>query len=127
MNVGTSGSKEPSEAFTSRFPEVYVLNDPKESDFIRILMSAGNEETDCKNVYDVYSQVQMHLEDKGCDDIAMSLTMRHCFAALKAIKLGIPLKKAVKKTIINAIGIKDLELARDVYDTAIEPMVLNVV
>ena len=127
MNVGTSGSKEPSEAFTSRFPEVYVLNDPKESDFIRILMSAGNEETDCKNVYDVYSQVQMHLEDKGCDDIAMSLTMRHCFAALKAIKRGIPLKKAVKKTIINAIGIKDLELARDVYDTVIEPMVLNAV
>ncbi len=57
----------------------------------------------------------------------MSLTMRHCFAALKAIKRGIPLKKAVKKTIINAIGIKDLELARDVYDTVIEPMVLNAV
>ena len=56
-----------------------------------------------------------------------NLTMRHCFAALKAIKRGIPLKKAVKKTIINAIGIKDLELARDVYDTVIEPMVLNAV
>ena len=125
MNVGTSGSKEPSEAFVSRLPEVYILNDPKESDFIRILKSDGNEETDCRNVYNVYSQVQMQLEDKACDDIAMSLTMRHCFAALKAIKRGVPFKKAVQKTIVNAIGIKDLELAKDIYETIIEPMVLK--
>ncbi|MBP3855351.1 MAG: AAA family ATPase, partial [Ruminiclostridium sp.] len=125
MNVGTSGSKEPSEAFVSRFPEVYILNDPNEKDFVNILMSSGSSEVDCHNVYDAYSSVQMHLEDKGCDDIALSLTMRHCFAALKALGRGIPFKKAVQKTIINAIGVKDLELAREVYETVIEPMVLK--
>jgi hypothetical protein len=51
--------------------------------------------------------------------------MRHCFAALKAIKRGVPFKKAVQKTIVNAIGIKDLELAKDIYETIIEPMVLK--
>lgn len=121
MNTATQGSREPNEAFTSRLPKVYLMDDPKEEDFIHILESKGNDRAMCQKVYSLYSSVVSYLNESSYEQEAMSLTIRQCLEALKDIKRGIPIKRAVKETIVNSLAIKDVCLAKEVYEAVIEP------
>ena len=125
MNTATQGSKEPNEAFTSRFPDTFLMDDPEDKDFIRILMSDGNSDKDSANVYNAYRAIIDRLTADSLEDIAMSLTMRHCLATLKAMRRGTPFKEAVKRCIVNAIGIKDIKIAAEIYEGVVEPMVVK--
>lgn len=122
MNTCTQGSKEPNEAFTSRCPDVFLLDDPEAGDFIKILEADGNDKEISTKVYNTYSAILTYLNDNSYEDVALSITMRHCLAALKAIKRGRSFKRAIKRTMVNAIGVKDIALAREVYETVVEPM-----
>ena len=122
MNTCTQGSKEPNEAFTSRCPDVFLLDDPEREDFIKILTSGGNSREDSTKMYDAYSAILTYLNENSYEDVTLSLTMRHCLAALKAMKRGLSFKQAIKRTIVNAIGVKDINLAKEVYETVVEPM-----
>jgi hypothetical protein len=51
------------------------------------------------------------------DEIANSLTLRHCAAALKQMRYGSSLENAVKNSIIGGIAIRNNELAEDTYNT----------
>lgn len=122
MNTATQGSKDPNEAFTSRFPTIIAMDDPVRDDFISILKSSGAENADCEAVYDIYRSIIDYLVTNTYEDVAMSLTLRHCLAVLKAMKKNsLRLKPAVKRCITNAICVKDLALAKEVYDTVVEP------
>lgn len=124
MNAGTQGSREPNEAFTSRSPDTILLDDPSESDFIAILEKRGYPAKMCKRVYKAYSKIGAFLQKQNANDVAMSITMRHCLAALRRIcKLGVPFKQALSDTMIGAIAIKDVELAQDTYKSVVESMI----
>lgn len=120
MNSCTQGSKEPNEAFTSRCPDVFLMDDPEPDDFIKILVNNGNTLSDSKAVYEMYTNIIDYLNSNSYEDVALSITMRHCLAALRAIKSGIPFKRAVKRSIVNTIGVKDIELAKEVYEAVVE-------
>ena len=124
MNPETQGSIEPSEAYTSRSPHVFTLNDPAEESFIKILGFGGYKSSDCRRVYKAYRKVQDYLLGPSVNarDVAMSLTLRHCQAALKQMKVGIPFKIALRNTLIGAIAIKDLALAQITEESVIEPL-----
>lgn len=124
MNVGTNGSRKPSEAMVSRMPNIFVLDDPNESEFLKILqLNSGLALTKCKKVYRAYKKVIDYLcsSSISADDIALNVTMRSCLAALSQMEIGFPFKRAIKNTIIGAIAIQDLDLAhkveKDVVDT----------
>ena len=52
MNPGTQGSREPNEAFTSRLPDVFMLDDPNESQFINIF---------CKNICTLFFKITFNI------------------------------------------------------------------
>ena len=123
-NTGTNGSKEPSEAFTSRLPNVFLFDDPSQENFIDILQKK-NPDADrniCTRVYTAYTKVLDYLasDNVNADDVAMSITLRHCLAAVKQITIGIPYKQALTNTIVGTIGIKDLALAKEVKTSCID-------
>ena len=124
MNSGTEGSRLPNQAFTSRSPDVFMLDDPSEDDFIAILQrdySAKN----CRAVYRAYSKIVAYLNSSAVNaqDIALAVTMRHCLAALRQVeRCGVKLKTAIRNTMIGAIAIFNLPLATMTYDAVVEPM-----
>lgn len=122
MNTGTQGSREPSEALTSRMPHVFLLDDPAETQFLDILQKrSGAKKQTCKKVYKVYTRILDYLKSPkvNAEDVALSLTLRHCLAALKQMSIGRPFKSAIKGTMIGTIAIKDIDLAREVYDSVV--------
>ena len=123
MNSGTEGARQPNQAFTSRSPDTFVLDDPDEDQFIAILKN-NYEEKACKKVYRAYSKIVSYLTSGSVNakDIALSVTMRHCLAALRQMKCGIPYKTAIRNTMIGAIAIFDLDLANITYDSVVEPL-----
>lgn len=126
-NTGTQGSREPSEALTSRMPNVFLIDDPEKERFIDILATKNKKVTraDCEKVYSAYTKVLNYLTSSGvnAEDVALSLCLRHCIAALKQIEIGIPFKEALSNTLIGTIGIKDLELARETQSNVIDVLV----
>lgn len=116
-NTGTQGSREQSEALTSRMPNVFLLDDPEKEQFIEILSKKNHNvsKKDCEKVYQAYTKVMDYLTSSSvnAEDVALSLCLRHCIAALKQIEIGIPFKDACTNTFVGTIGIKDLELARE--------------
>lgn len=125
-NVGTNGSREPSEAMISRMPNIFLLDDPKEEEFLQILkMKSGATKMECKKVYKIYKKVLDFLcsSSISADDIALGVTMRACIAALKQMKIGIDIKRAIYNTVIGAIAVKDIDLARKTYDSVVSPLV----
>ena len=105
-------------------PNIFVLDDPSESEFLKILhLSSCLALTKNKKVYRAYKKVIDYLcsSSISADDIALNVTMRSCLAALSQMEIGFPFKRAIKNTIIGAIAIQDLDLARkvekDVVDT----------
>lgn len=123
MNIGTAGSKEISEALSSRFPFTYVLDDPKEEDFLKRLYIEGYEKKQCKWVYDVYSSILETLAspDYNAEDIMLNVTFRSCLGALRAIEDDDSPKIAIKNTMIGKIAEKDLEIAKRIWEEVVEP------
>ena len=124
MNTATQGSREPSEAFTSRSADVFMLDDPDKDQFINILNKNGYDMKSCKKVYTAYTKIITYLTSStvNAEDVALSITLRHCLAALRQMKIGRPFKEALKNTMIGSIAIKDLTLAQTVYNSVVEPM-----
>lgn len=121
MNTATQGAREPNEALTSRSPIALVMEDPDENEFIEILCSKGYDKKDCKNIYKVYDKIIKYLTvNTGSEEMAMQVTLRHCLGALKLMSIGIPLKSAVKKTMVGSIAIKDLTLAKEIYENLVD-------
>ena len=122
MNTGTQGSREPSEALTSRMPHVFLLDDPKESEFIEILQKkSGATRQDCIKVYSVYNKIINYLVSPkiNAEDVALSMTLRHCLATLKQMSIGRSFKQAIRNTLIGTIAIKDVNLSKDVFDNVV--------
>lgn len=116
MNVGTEGTKELNDAFSSRFPDGAVLNDMPRNAFMSVLRKTGCTEEQCGNVYDVYTQILNYLQNYD-DDLILSVTMRHCISCLEKMKLGLPFKKAVERTFIAQLYSSDPKIAEDVKKT----------
>lgn len=125
MNTGTQGSREPSEAFTSRLPYTFILDDPTEAQFIDILCKNGYDKTDCIKVYKAYSRIVETLKnaEHNAEDVAMSVTLRHCLGALGLMKIGVPFKRALQQTMCGVIAIKDVVLAETIYSSVVETLV----
>jgi DNA polymerase III delta prime subunit len=124
MNTATQGSREPNEAFTSRAPLVLTMDDPEADEFINILASKGYDKKISQKVFSAYTKVIEFLRNESAgEDIMLSLTMRHCLEALYLIsKVGFDFKEAIHDTMAGSLAIKDLELAKRVYESVIETM-----
>ncbi|MBQ3010748.1 MAG: AAA family ATPase [Oscillospiraceae bacterium] len=125
MNDGAQGARVPSEAYTSRSPITFIMDDPTKEEFINILHSKGYTKKDCRSVYKAYTKILKYLSDEaGSEEMVMQVTLRHCLGALKLMRINTPIKKAIYKTMIGAIAIKDKALAKEVYDSVITPLPL---
>jgi MoxR-like ATPase len=124
-NSMTQGAQEPNEALTSRGPNVFEINDPNDDDFVNILMNQSEDvsEKTVKKVYTTFRKVLDYLTENDGNDIAAAITLRHCLAALKQIAAGSSFKRAIKNSMINAIALKDKDMASEVYDSIIETMI----
>ena len=60
------------------------------------------------------------MEEAGSEEMVMQVTLRHCLGALKLMSIGIPIKRAIYKTMIGSLAIKDLSLAKEVYENVIK-------
>lgn len=121
MNSGTQGSREPSEAFTSRFPDTFMMEDPTQDQFIDILQSHGYPKTACKQVYMAYGKIVTALKNRNAEDVALAVTMRHCLSALRQwCKRKRPLQEALRNTFVGAIATKDRMLAEEIYNDIIK-------
>lgn len=123
MNVGTQGAREPSEALTSRMPNVFLLDDPEDSEFINIL----KKNTECtaamaRKTHKMYKKILAYLTDPSVneDQVALSLSLRHCLACIKMQQYGTDFKTSVKDTMIGTIAIKDIDLARHVFEDVVQ-------
>jgi len=125
MNDGAQGARIPSEAYTSRSPITFIMDDPTKEEFINILHTKGYTKKDCRSVYKAYTKILNYLSDEaGSEEMVMQVTLRHCLGALKLMRINTPIKRAIYKTMIGAIAIKDKALAKEVYDNVIKPLPL---
>jgi hypothetical protein len=116
MNIGTNGAKGVNQAFSSRFKQTYILDDPKEEDFISILVKQGHEQKKCKWVYDAYQRINSYLKspEVNAEDVCLNVTLRGCIGALENMSEGDSPKEAIYNTLIGKIAEVDLELAENV-------------
>ncbi len=116
MNIGTNGAKGVNQAFSSRFKQTYILDDPKKEDFISILEKQGNERRKCEWVYDAYVRINNYLKspEVNAEDICLNVTLRGCIGALENMAEGDSPKEAIYNTLIGKIAEVDLELAENV-------------
>lgn len=120
MNTGTAGSRPLSQAFSSRFKNTYIIDDPKETDFIRVLSDQHNNQTDCKNVFRYYKRIVEELvEHYNVPEIALSLSLRQCIGALDDMDEGSTLKEALYDTMIGKIAESDLEIANEISESIV--------
>ena len=121
MNTATQGAREPNEALTSRSPIAITMEDPNDQEFLNILAIKGYDPADCKKVFAVYKDIIKYLKEQaGDEELVMCVTLRHCLGALKLMKTGIPLKSAVKNSMIGSIAIKNLDLANEIFKSVVE-------
>lgn len=116
MNIGTFGSKGVSQALSSRFKQTYVLDDPKEEDFLSIMHKQGHDEKRCKWVYDAYQKICSYLKSPSVnqEEVCLNITLRGCLGALDNMVEGDTPKEAIINTLVGKIAEVDLELAEDV-------------
>lgn len=121
MNTGTQGSREPNEAFSSRLPFVFSIDDPKEEEFLAILESrSGRSRNECKKVYTCYKDILKYLVDEsGSEEMALCVTMRHCFAALDMLDYE-DFNEAIYDSMIGALKIRDIALANEVFESVVK-------
>lgn len=116
MNIGTNGAKGVNQAFSSRFKQTYILDDPKKEDFISILEKQGAEHKKCEWVYDAYTRINNYLKspEVNSEEICLNVTLRGCIGALENMAEGDSPKEAIRNTLIGKIAEVDLELAENV-------------
>lgn len=121
MNTGTNGSKPLSQAFSSRFKNTYILDDPKKKDFMKILSDHHSDHGDCEKVYRYYNRIVEELNTTySAPEIALSLTLRQCIGALEDMEEGSTLKEALYDTMIGKIAESDLEIAMQINEAVVE-------
>lgn len=121
MNTATQGAREPNEALTSRSPISIIMDDPKEDEFVGILCAKGYSKKNSKAVYKAYNIILNYLKDEaGSEEMALSITLRHCIGALRLLKAGFDFNSAIRMTMIGAIAIRDVALADEVFKSCIE-------
>lgn len=106
MNIGTYGSRGVNEAFSSRFKQTYILDDPTKEEFIDILSKGGNTIEECEWVYNAYNRIIAHLEDPangGDEELTLNITLRGCKGALEDIAEGNDPYQAIKNTLVGKI------------------------
>ena len=121
MNTGTQGAREPNEAFSSRLPYVFSIDDPKEEEFLAILESrSGHSRKECEKVYNCYKDILKYLVDEsGSEEMALCVTMRHCFAALDMLDYE-DFNEAIYDSMIGALKIRDIALANEVFESVVK-------
>lgn len=124
MNIGTYGSKGINQAFSSRFRNTYVMNDPGDAEFVAILESKGFPKKNCEWVYTAYTRILQYLNraDIARDDIALGVTLRGCIGALSDIEEGEEPKQAIRNSLIGKIAETDLLIAEEVNSIVLEAM-----
>ncbi len=116
MNIGTYGAKGVSQAFSSRFKQTYILDDPKAEDFISILEKQGHSTKKCKWVYDAYTKINNYLKSPEIsrEEICLNVTLRGCLGALDNMEEGDTPQQAIYNTLVGKVAEVDLELAEDI-------------
>lgn len=116
MNIGTYGAKGVSQAFSSRFKQTYILDDPKAEDFIAILEKQGHSNKKCKWVYDAYTKINNYLKSPEIsrEEICLNVTLRGCIGALDCMEEGDTPQQAIYNTLVGKVAEVDLELAEDI-------------
>lgn len=124
-NVGIAGTKANSPAFSNRFKQKYILDDPTRDTFIRILRKAKNvDEEVCEWVYDAYESTVQYLRDPDIneEDIVNVLSMRTCIGAIENMEEGESPKEALRNTIGGAVAECDLEVSRNLVRECIDAL-----
>lgn len=106
MNIGTYGSRGVSQAFSSRFKQSYILDDPTKEQFIDILHKNHPQLAECEWVYNAYSKIIAHLEDPangGDEEMTLNVTLRGCQGALEDIAEGNDPYQAIRDTLVGKI------------------------
>lgn len=123
MNVGTNGSNPLNQALTNRFKTPYILDDPTSETFIDILeKGSGADRKLCKWVYNAYNEVCEYLRSPEVseEEICQNLSIRTCLGALENIEEGQTPIRALINSIIGAVAVVDLDVARRAQREAIE-------
>ena len=123
MNVGTNGSNPLNQALANRFKTPYILDDPTDETFINILMkSSGKSREICEWVYGAYSATVQYLKDPDVneDEICQNLSIRTCLGAIDNMDEGQQPVRALINSIVGAVAVVDLEVARNLQHEKIE-------
>lgn len=124
MNIGTNGAKGVSQAFSSRFKQTYILDDPREEDFVSILVKQGHDRKRCKWVYDAYTRINDYLKspEVNAEDICLNVTLRGCIGALENWEEGDTPREAICNTLVGKIAEVDLEIAEHVKNEVVDAL-----
>jgi len=124
MNIGTYGAKGVSQAFSSRFKQTYILDDPKAEDFISILEKQGHSNKKCKWVYDAYQKINNYLKSPEIsrEEICLNVTLRGCIGALDCMEEGDTPQQAIYNTLVGKVAEVDLELAEDINKNIVKSL-----
>ncbi|MBP3279801.1 MAG: AAA family ATPase [Butyrivibrio sp.] len=125
MNVGTNGSNPLNQALANRFSTPYILDDPTRETFISILEKTSKKSKEvCTWVYDAYEATVDYLKspDVNEDDICQNLSIRTCLGAITNLEEGQSPRRALINSIVGAVAVVDLEVARNLQRERIESL-----
>ena len=125
MNVGTSGSNVLNQALANRFKTPFILDDPDDETFISILVKASKKSREvCEWVYSAYAKTVDYLRSPQVmeEDICQNLSIRTCLGCIENMAEGQSPTRALINSIVGAIAIVDLEVARKVQVETIETL-----
>ena len=123
MNVGTNGSNPLNQALANRFKTPYILDDPTSETFISILMKASGKSREvCEYVYNAYEATTQYLKDPDVneDEICQNLSIRTCLGAIENMDEGQTPVRALINSIVGAVAVVDIEVARNLQHEKIE-------
>ncbi len=123
MNVGTNGSNPLNQALANRFKTSFLLDDPTRETFINILIKGSKKSRElCEWVYNAYDQTVTYLKspDVNEEEICQNLSIRTCLGAIENMEEGQTPIRALVNSIIGAIAVVDLEVARKAQRETIE-------
>lgn len=123
MNVGTNGSNPLNQALANRFNTPYILDDPTRETFINILEKTSKKSREvCTWVYEAYEATVDYLKspDVNEDDICQNLSIRTCLGAIENLEEGQSPQRALINSIVGAVAVVDLEVARNLQKERIE-------
>lgn len=123
MNVGTNGSNPLNQALANRFKTPYILDDPTRETFINILEKASGKSREiCEWVYGAYEASVQYLKDPDVneEEIYQNLSIRTCLGAIENMEEGQSPLRALINSIVGAVAVVDLEVARRLQSEKIE-------